>query len=196
MPNDRNEPAVEPTGDKKGPPSDLWKASEDLKTKIAEAKRRNDMPLDSALGNPNWEKNAADGHLDRARGLIFLGQQEKQAKETEDKEHDGADDRPGRDSGAIHRHIGESPLDFAERPGAARRMHRRRGHRDVADRDQHRLAADHRIWRRRHRLEGLSWLDLARLLISARPGGLLAWVLVLKWLLPLAIGIWPLIHAT
>jgi hypothetical protein len=64
MPNDRNEPAVEPTGDKKGPPSDLWKASEDLKTKIAEAKRRNDMPLDSALGNPNWEKNAADGHLD------------------------------------------------------------------------------------------------------------------------------------
>jgi hypothetical protein len=63
MPNDRNEPAVEPTGEK-GPPSDLRKASEDLKAKIAEAKRRNDMPLDSALGNPNWEKNAADGHLD------------------------------------------------------------------------------------------------------------------------------------
>jgi hypothetical protein len=31
--------------------------------KAAEAKRRNDMPLDSALGNPNWEKNAADSHL-------------------------------------------------------------------------------------------------------------------------------------
>jgi hypothetical protein len=35
-----------------------------LKAKIAEAKTRNDMPLDSALGNPNWEKDAADGHLD------------------------------------------------------------------------------------------------------------------------------------
>jgi hypothetical protein len=49
---------------KKGPPADLRKASDDLKAKVAEAKRRNDMPLDSALGNPNWEKNAADGHLD------------------------------------------------------------------------------------------------------------------------------------
>jgi hypothetical protein len=64
MPNDRNEPALKPASDEKGPPSDLRKASEDLKAKIAEAKRRNDMPLDSALGNPNWEKNAADGHLD------------------------------------------------------------------------------------------------------------------------------------
>jgi hypothetical protein len=63
MPNDRNEPAPKPTGDE-GPVSDLRKASEDLKAKIADAKRRNDMPLDSALGNPNWEKNAADGHLD------------------------------------------------------------------------------------------------------------------------------------
>jgi hypothetical protein len=35
-----------------------------LKTKIAEARGRNDMPLDSTLGNPNWDKNAADGHLD------------------------------------------------------------------------------------------------------------------------------------
>jgi hypothetical protein len=52
MPNDRNEPAAEPTGDEKGPPADLRKASDDLKAKIAEAKRRNDMPLDSALGNP------------------------------------------------------------------------------------------------------------------------------------------------
>jgi hypothetical protein len=42
----------------------LRKASEDLKAKIAEAKRRNDMPVDSALGNPGWERNAADGHLD------------------------------------------------------------------------------------------------------------------------------------
>jgi hypothetical protein len=43
---------------------DLRKTSEELKAKIAEAKARNDMPLDSALGNPNWERQAADGHLD------------------------------------------------------------------------------------------------------------------------------------
>jgi len=44
--------------------SDLRKTSDELKAKIAEAKARNDMPLDSALGNPKWEKGAADGHLD------------------------------------------------------------------------------------------------------------------------------------
>ena len=42
----------------------LRKAAEDLKTKIAEAKRRNDMPVDSALGNPGWERSVADGRLD------------------------------------------------------------------------------------------------------------------------------------
>ena len=45
-------------------PPDLRKAAEDLKTKIADAKRRNDLPLDSALGNPAWERNAADGRHD------------------------------------------------------------------------------------------------------------------------------------
>jgi len=45
-------------------PPDLRKAADDLKIKIAEAKRRNDMPVDSALGNPGWERSAADGHLD------------------------------------------------------------------------------------------------------------------------------------
>jgi hypothetical protein len=44
--------------------SDLAKASEELKAKIAEAKASNDVPLDSALGSPKWEKDAADGHLD------------------------------------------------------------------------------------------------------------------------------------
>ena len=65
MLNDQNEPA------KKGRPieeepsmSDLRWASEELKARIAEAKARNDMPFDSTLGNPNWDKNAADGHLD------------------------------------------------------------------------------------------------------------------------------------
>ena len=44
--------------------ADLRKASADLKTKIAEAKRCNDMPVDSALGNPDWERAVADGRLD------------------------------------------------------------------------------------------------------------------------------------
>jgi len=46
--------------------ADLKKASKELKAKIDEAKARNDMPIDSALGNPNWEKDAADGRLDVA----------------------------------------------------------------------------------------------------------------------------------
>ncbi|THD42206.1 MAG: hypothetical protein E7774_16280 [Bradyrhizobium sp.] len=39
-------------------------ASAQLKSKIAEARKRNDMPLDSTLGNPRWDADAADGHLD------------------------------------------------------------------------------------------------------------------------------------
>jgi hypothetical protein len=55
---------TEPFDPDKASAPDLRKASEDLKAKIAEAKRRNDLPVDSALGNPGWERNAADGHLD------------------------------------------------------------------------------------------------------------------------------------
>jgi hypothetical protein len=44
--------------------SKLRKASEELKAKIADVKRRNDMPVDSALGNPGWERSVADGRLD------------------------------------------------------------------------------------------------------------------------------------
>jgi hypothetical protein len=43
---------------------DLREASEVLKAKIANAKRRNDIPLDPALGSPDFEQNAADGALD------------------------------------------------------------------------------------------------------------------------------------
>ncbi len=83
MPNDDVEPAAEKLRDdgKEGNPvhaehgaealdrlaeslSELRKASEDLKARIADARRHNDMPIDSALGNPNWEQNAADGRLD------------------------------------------------------------------------------------------------------------------------------------
>ena len=64
MSNVQNEPV------KNGPPieeasmSDLRWASEELEARIAEAKARNDMPFDSTLGNPNWDMNAAEGHLD------------------------------------------------------------------------------------------------------------------------------------
>ena len=44
---------------------DLKQASDELKAKIDEAKRNHDMPLDSALGDPNWEERAADGRFDR-----------------------------------------------------------------------------------------------------------------------------------
>ena len=65
MPKDKNEPPVKkPPIEETTSASALRKASEDLKAKIAEAKSRNDMPLNSTLGNPKWEKNAADGHLD------------------------------------------------------------------------------------------------------------------------------------
>jgi hypothetical protein len=65
MPNDQIESTVrKPSIDAKASTSDLRKASEELKARIAEARSRNDMPVDSALGNPNWEKHAADRHLD------------------------------------------------------------------------------------------------------------------------------------
>jgi hypothetical protein len=52
------------TAEEKPPASELRKAADDLKARIAEARVRNDMPLDANLGNPNWERRAADGHLD------------------------------------------------------------------------------------------------------------------------------------
>jgi hypothetical protein len=65
MPIDPNEPA------KKGPPveeetstAEAKRASAALKAKIAAVKTRNDLPIDSTLGNPEWDKNVADGHLD------------------------------------------------------------------------------------------------------------------------------------
>jgi hypothetical protein len=42
----------------------LRKASDELKVRIAKAKGRSDMPFDSTLGNPTWDRDAADGHLD------------------------------------------------------------------------------------------------------------------------------------
>jgi hypothetical protein len=42
----------------------LRKASQELKARIAKARGRSDMPFDSTLGNPKWDKDAADGRLD------------------------------------------------------------------------------------------------------------------------------------
>jgi hypothetical protein len=52
------------TGDDRSE-AELTKISADLKSRIEEAKRENNMPLNSALGSPDFEKRAADGHLDR-----------------------------------------------------------------------------------------------------------------------------------
>jgi hypothetical protein len=56
---------TEPFDAASGSLRDLKKASAELKAKIDEAKRQHDMPLDSALGDPNLEERAADGRFDR-----------------------------------------------------------------------------------------------------------------------------------
>ena len=58
MADDTSTPPEQPAA------SDLKRTAEDLKARIAEARSRNDMPLNANLGNPTWEKRAADGHLD------------------------------------------------------------------------------------------------------------------------------------
>jgi len=65
MATDQNELAKNklPIEEAASTPELRW-ASDELKAKIAKAKTRNDLPFDSTLGNPNWDKNAADGHLD------------------------------------------------------------------------------------------------------------------------------------
>jgi hypothetical protein len=42
----------------------LKETSNKLREKIVEEKRRRDMPIDSALGDPEQEVRNADGHLD------------------------------------------------------------------------------------------------------------------------------------
>ena len=44
--------------------AELEAASRDLKERIIDEKRRNDMPIDSALGNPESERQNADGRND------------------------------------------------------------------------------------------------------------------------------------
>jgi hypothetical protein len=43
----------------------LEESSRALKEKIDEERRRHDMPIDSKLGNPEWEQQAKDGRFDR-----------------------------------------------------------------------------------------------------------------------------------
>lgn len=42
----------------------LEEESEELKEKIERERRAHDMPVDSNLGNPNWEEEAKDGRFD------------------------------------------------------------------------------------------------------------------------------------
>ena len=42
----------------------LKEDSKELKAKIEQEKRRLDLPVDSNLGNPEWERSVSDGHLD------------------------------------------------------------------------------------------------------------------------------------
>jgi hypothetical protein len=44
--------------------ADLEAASRDLKERIIDERRRNDMPIDPALGNPEIERQNADGRND------------------------------------------------------------------------------------------------------------------------------------
>ncbi len=65
MANERNAPTKNgPSIEQDASTTNDRKAVEELKAKIAKARGRSDMPFDSTLGNPNWDKNAADGHLD------------------------------------------------------------------------------------------------------------------------------------
>ena len=43
---------------------DLTKASDDLKRRIDEARKRSDMPIDPQLGSPDFQQKAADGRFD------------------------------------------------------------------------------------------------------------------------------------
>jgi hypothetical protein len=42
----------------------LKEKSKEMKAKIEQEKRRHDLPIDSKLGDPEWEQSVSDGHLD------------------------------------------------------------------------------------------------------------------------------------
>jgi hypothetical protein len=45
----------------------LEEESNELKSRIDRERHAHDMPVDSRLGNPNWEEKAADGRFDRPK---------------------------------------------------------------------------------------------------------------------------------
>ena len=45
----------------------LEEESNELKARIDRERRAHDMPVDSQLGNPDWEDKAADGRFDRSK---------------------------------------------------------------------------------------------------------------------------------
>ncbi len=58
------QPNQEPQPDASQSLDQLKTFSKHLRERIEEEKRRHDLPVDSNLGDPNWEERAADGHLD------------------------------------------------------------------------------------------------------------------------------------
>jgi hypothetical protein len=45
----------------------LEEESTELKARIDRERRAHEMPVDSQLGNPDWEEKAADGRFDRQK---------------------------------------------------------------------------------------------------------------------------------
>ena len=45
---------------------EMEKESDELRAKIERERRAHDMPINSNLGNPEWDEKAKDGRFDRA----------------------------------------------------------------------------------------------------------------------------------
>ena len=69
MPDEVGKEQANGDGDERWPdPSqsveELKTTAKRLKVRIEQEKRRMDLPVDSTLGDPNWDKRAKDGNLD------------------------------------------------------------------------------------------------------------------------------------
>ena len=58
------EPERDPAEEASKALEQLKVSSQELKAKIEQERKRHDLPLDSTLGDPNWDEKAKDGHLD------------------------------------------------------------------------------------------------------------------------------------
>ncbi|MGA2045920.1 MAG: hypothetical protein ABSG83_21455 [Roseiarcus sp.] len=64
--NDDPAKRAEPAPDSRAPLADLKQASQDLKARIAEERRRSAMPVNGSLGDPAIDARNADGRNDLA----------------------------------------------------------------------------------------------------------------------------------